>query len=324
MDDIRWFAPNRFCALVVPALRRLGLSIALQGDRPARLAIAMDAQVAAGAYRYAARRRCPLVHYVWDLPPWRLGTGRPDWVWYALGGYLRLPRLGRRYAERPGYYSRLRYVAVHAHEVWVPSAQTAASVRERFGVACWQVPFCYDSERFVPAPARPSPERPPVLLTVSRLTPPKNHAAVIRAAARLDPIPAVRIIGDGPEREALGRLATELGVPCSVEGWRSDAEVLAAYRSADVVVCPSRFEGFGLTPMEAIACGVPVVASDILPHREFLGAAPHFFQLNDDDGLAAAISAARRSGPPLREVLTGLTIEAAAQRFFGGLTRLLG
>src|SRR5437868_13513887 len=70
-DDIRWFAPNRFCTLVVPRLRTLGLTIALEGDRPARLAIAMDAQVAAGAYRYAARHRWPLIQYVWDLPPWR-------------------------------------------------------------------------------------------------------------------------------------------------------------------------------------------------------------------------------------------------------------
>src|SRR5205814_3833374 len=40
MDDVRWFAPNRFCTLVVPRLRDRGLVIALDGDRPARLAIA--------------------------------------------------------------------------------------------------------------------------------------------------------------------------------------------------------------------------------------------------------------------------------------------
>src|SRR5437879_4680308 len=76
MDDVRWFAPNRFCTLVVPRLRDRGLVIALDGDRPARLAIAMDAQVAAEACRYAARHRCPLILYVWDLPPWWLGRGR--------------------------------------------------------------------------------------------------------------------------------------------------------------------------------------------------------------------------------------------------------
>src|SRR2546430_12921438 len=117
MDDIRWFAPNKFCTLVVPRLRERGLSIALDGERPARLALAMDAQVAAAAFAYAARVRCRLIHYVWDLPPWRLGRGRHDWVWHAFGRYLRVPRVGRRYAERPGYYSRLRFVATHAREV---------------------------------------------------------------------------------------------------------------------------------------------------------------------------------------------------------------
>src|SRR2546422_442908 len=145
MDDVRWFAPNRFCTLVVPRLRDRGLAIALDGDRPARLAIAMDAQVAADACRYAARHRCPLIHYVWDLPPWWLGRGRHDWVWLVAGRYLWFPRLGRRYSQRRGFYSRLRYVAVHAAAGLVASAATATSLRERFGVGCRQVPFCFDS-----------------------------------------------------------------------------------------------------------------------------------------------------------------------------------
>src|SRR6185437_1496115 len=200
LDDIRWFAPNRFCTLVVPPLRARGLSIALEGDAPARLAIAMDAQVAAAAYTYAVRHRSVLIHYLWDLPPWRLGRGRHDWVWHVFGRYIRVPRVGRRYAERPGYYSRLRFVAVHAREVWVPSAHTAASVQQRLGVACRRVPYCFDSVRFTPASA---PRVRTGLLTVSRLTFQKNHAAVIRAAARFEPKLPVRFIGSGPEKTAL-------------------------------------------------------------------------------------------------------------------------
>jgi glycosyltransferase involved in cell wall biosynthesis len=315
MDDVRWFAPNRFCTLVVPRLRDRGFAIALDGDQPARLAIAMDAQVAADAYRYAVRHRCPLIHYVWDLPPWWLGRGRHDWVWLVAGRYVWLPRLGRRYAARRGFYSRLRHVAAHAAAVWVPSATTATSVRERFGVDCRRVPFCFDSDRFTPAPAA----RRRGLLSVSRLTPQKNHAAVIRAAARFEPRIPVRIIGTGSERGALERLAAELDVPCTIESDRSEMEVLAAYRVAEVVVCPSTFEGFGLTPMEAIATATPVVVSDIPPHREFLGTSPHFFTLEDDDGLVRAVTAARSGPPPSRDVLNGVTIEAAAQRFSDGL-----
>lgn len=319
MDDVRWFAPNRFCTLVVPRLRDRGLAIALDGDRPARLAIAMDAQVAAEAGRYATRHRCPLIHYVWDLPPWWLGRGRHDWVWLVAGRYVWFPRLGRRYATRRGFYSRLRYVAAHAAAVWVPSAATAASVRERFGVDCRQVPFCFDSDRFTPLPTA----RRPGLLTVSHLTPHKNQAAVIRAAARLDPKPPVRIIGKGPERPSLERLAATLGVPCTFESDLTEAEMVTAYRAAEVVVCPSTFEGLGLTPLEAIATATPVVASDIPPHREFLGTSPHFFTLDDDASLVAAIVAARAGAPPSRDVLSAVTIDAAAERFWVGLTPYL-
>jgi glycosyltransferase involved in cell wall biosynthesis len=321
MDDVRWFAPNRFCALVVPRLRELGLAIALEGDRPARLAVAMDAQVAADAYRYAVRHHCLLIHYIWDLPPWRLGDGRPDWVWLVRGRYVRLPRPVGGYRERRGYYSRLRYVAAHAREVWVPSAATARDVRERFGVPCYQVPYCYDSERFVPA-SRPDP-CPTSLLSVSRLVPQKNHAAVIRAAACFDPPLTVRIVGSGPEREALERLAVACGVACVVEGGLDDRAVVQAYWSAGVVVCPSMFEGFGLTPLESIACGTPLVASDIPAHREFLGDVPPYFSPHDDAALVAAIERARVSAPPRRDVLQDLTTAAAARRFLDRLGRLL-
>ena len=316
VDDVRWFAPNRFCTLVVPRLRDRGLSIALEGDGLARVAVAMGAQVAAAAYAYAARHRCPLIHYVWDLPPWRLGRGGHDWVWHVFGRYVGVPRVGRRYARRPGYYSRLRFVAVHAREVWVPSEHTAASVRQRWGVDCRQVPFCFDSDRFTPPPAAVARTG---LLSVSRLTTQKNHAAVIRAAARFAPKLPVRVIGRGPEQGALERLAAELGVSCTIESGVPDGDVVTAYRTAEVVVCPSRFEGFGLTPMEAIACATPVVVSDIPSHREFLGDVPHFFTLDDDAVLVSAIGAARSGPPPARDVLSGVTIDAAAERFAQGL-----
>ncbi len=321
--DVRWFAPNRFCTLVVPRLEQWGLAIALDGDRPARLAIAMDAQVVAPAHAYAARHRCPLIHYLWDLPPWRLGNGRADWVWCVGGRFLRVPRPVGGYVERRGYYSRLHYVALRAREVWVPSAATAHDVRQRFGLNTIEVPYCYDSDRFQPLPAPEGRPRPTTLLSVSRLVPQKNHAAVIRAAAQFTPKLPVRIVGSGDERDALLRLAAACDVTCTVEGELSEGAVLDAYRAAAVVVCPSGFEGFGLTPLEAIACGVPVVASDIPPHREFLGTAPYYFPPDDDAALVAAIARARAAAPPSHDVLRGLTIDAAARRFFDRLSPIL-
>ncbi len=334
MDDIRWFAPNHYCTLPVPALRESGLTVDLNHDAPARVAVAADGVCAVEAFEYAERHRCPLVLYLWDLPPWRLGRGYPDYVFMLGGRVRRIPRPGDRYPERAGYYSRLRFVARHADEVWCPSENTVRDVRSRCKVRADRVPFCYDSSRFRDVTSHRSPATRSVvsLLSVSRLVPHKNHGVILRAAARLDPRPEVTIIGQGPEAAALRGLARELGVTLHLsDAWASDDDVVAAYRAASVVVCPSRFEGFGLTPLEGLAMGVPVVASDIPPHREFLGSAVRFFPPESDKELAAALHDALASpavpspssGTSQPAVLGSLTIEACAARFLPGLTRLL-
>jgi glycosyltransferase involved in cell wall biosynthesis len=321
-DDIRWFAPNSYTALVAPELRRRGLSIADAGDQPARLAVAMSGLSAEEAFGFARRHRARLLIYLWDLPPQGTGRGRPDPVWWVAGRFVRIPRPWGGYGRRRGYYSRLRYIAAAADAVWVPSTLTRNTVAERFQVAAEQVPYCYDSVRFVAGPREPT--IPPTLLSVSRLRPHKNQAALLHAAAALGRSVRVRIIGRGPEQEALEQLARRLGVRCSVETNADDAAVTRAYREAAVAVCPSRFEGFGVTAMEAVASATPVVASDIPPHREFVAAAAHLVSLDSTEQMVAAIGAAL-DGPPADPALVrGLTIPAAAERFLTGVQPLLG
>jgi glycosyltransferase involved in cell wall biosynthesis len=113
----------------------------------------------------------------------------------------------------------------------------------------------------------------------------------------------------------LAALAVELGVPCRIRGGVSPDELVAAYAQASVVVCPSRFEGLGLTGIEGALCGAPVVASDIPAHREFLGSAAEFFEVDNDASLTAAIARARTAGSPDTVRFDQLTIPAAAQRF---------
>lgn len=321
MNDIRWFAPNPYTTLVVPELRRRGLAIEVDGQGPARLAFAMSGTVAEQAWRYAAARGCPLVVFIWDLPPDRLGAGLPDPVWWLGGRFIHLPRPVRGFASHRRYYSRLRYIAAHAEEVWVPSAMTGSSVLGRFSLPSRRVPYCYDSERFRPTPT--IRDEPPTLLTVSRLEVHKNQAAVLRAAARLGRKVQVRLIGRGSECGRLEHLASSLSVRCRIDQQAADAEVVEAYHRARVAVCPSRFEGFGLTPIEAIASGTPVVASDIPPHREFAGDTASYFPLDDEDALVTAIATALDRAPPDRSGLRELTVPAAAERFQALLQPLL-
>jgi glycosyltransferase involved in cell wall biosynthesis len=321
VDDLRWFAPNPYTALVVPELRRRGLAIATDGDRPARVALAMSGLAAEPAWRFAREHGAKLLIYLWDLPPQGTARGRADPVWWLAGRLVRLPRPWGGYGRRRGYYSRLRYIASRADAVWVPSSFTRETVAERFGVASERVAYCYDSDRFVPGPVAEA--SPPVLVTVSRLRPHKNQALVLHAVAAL-PMPVrVRLIGRGPEQGALEALAFRLGVACSVETTADDAAVTRAYREASVAVCPSRFEGFGLTPIEAVASGIPVVASDIAPHREYVGGAARMFAPDDPAALGAAITAALAGPAPDPALVAGLTIPAAAERFLAYLQPLL-
>jgi glycosyltransferase involved in cell wall biosynthesis len=336
--DIRWFAPNRYCTLPVPALQRAGFSIALEGDEPCGAVVASDAPSAVEAFGFARRHRCPLGLNIADLPPWRLGQGRPDAVFAVGPRVFRLRRPWGGYPERSGYYSRLRYVARRAGRLWCPSRHSTEDVARRFEVSVTHLPFCYDSDRFpgeepfpltVDEPALSAAKGSPLtILSVSRLVPHKNHATILRAVARLATRPRLRIIGQGPEGPALAALAAQLGVVLELRTtWASDPEIVEAYGQADVVVSASRFEGFGLTPMEGIAMGVPVVASDIPPHREFLDGAVRFFPVDDDRALAEAIEAAVQD-PPLDcavrdATLKPLMIEACAARFGPELERLL-
>jgi glycosyltransferase involved in cell wall biosynthesis len=324
VDDVRWFASNPYTELVVPALRRHGLTIATEGDHPARVALAMSGLAAERAWRFARRRGARLVVYLWDLPPVGTGWGRPDPVWWIGGAFLRVPRPWGGYRRRRGYYSRLRYVAARADGVWGASTLTCETVAERFGVRAERVPYCYDSDRFVPIPGQRHGGGPATLLTVSRLRPHKNQAAVLEAAARLGDRVRVRLIGRGDEHRALEALAVRLGVRCTIETDADDATVTRAYREAAVAVCPSRFEGFGLTPIEAVASGVPVVASDIPPHREFVGAAARLVAPDDGPGLAAGIEAALGSVPADPALVAALTIPSAAERFLAALRPFLG
>jgi len=136
------------------------------------------------------------------------------------------------------------------------------------------------------APARHAGE----VLYVGRLAPLKNVDHLIAACLRIDPPPALHICGEGPE---MGRLATlAAGNPRVVfHGFVSDADLWDRYRSADLVVCPSSFEGFGMPPMQALHFGRPCLVSDIPIFRSVYGGHLEYFPPGDIAALAAAVRA---------------------------------
>src|SRR5262249_46039572 len=106
----------------------------------------------------------------------------------------------------------------------------------------------------------------PVIGTVGGLRPQKAHQVLLRAVSLLpDQLRAVRvlIVGEGPERGALERLAAELGVQERVRFVGSRTDVPNILAALDVAVCCSDFEGSPLSVLEYMDAGLPVVASAV-------------------------------------------------------------
>jgi len=101
------------------------------------------------------------------------------------------------------------------------------------------------------------------IVTVGTMKAVKNHPLLLRAFARLDwPDARLMFVGDGQGRNALLTLADELGVADRVilAGFRPDPTPF--YKTADLFVLSSDYEGFGNVIVEALACGTPVVSTD--------------------------------------------------------------
>ena len=94
-------------------------------------------------------------------------------------------------------------------------------------------------------------------------------------------------------------------------GYVDEQEVAALYRGAEAMIFPSLYEGFGLPPLEAMACGCPVAASKTGAVAEVCGDAALLFDPNDVDAIEAAISRIS-SDARLRSELSGAGIKQAA------------
>jgi glycosyltransferase involved in cell wall biosynthesis len=114
-----------------------------------------------------------------------------------------------------------------------------------------------DTEFYAPlpdSPARPAISQQPKFLVVSALVPYKRVDLAMKAARRAGV--RLTVVGDGPERANLDGLT---GDGVELVGWRKDEEIRDLYRSSIAAVLPGE-EDFGIVPVEAQACGRPVVA----------------------------------------------------------------
>lgn len=165
-----------------------------------------------------------------------------------------------------------------------------------------------DVERFKPAaPSRQTfglPENRPIALMVSALIPSKRVDLAIDAVSRLPDL-HLAVAGDGPERSRLDEAAsqklpgrfTRLSVP--------PTQMPKLYQSANLFVHMSKDEPFGNVYLEAMACGLPIVAHDSLRTRWIVGENEFLADSDDADAVAVQIAQAVKSDDDARKLARG-------------------
>ncbi|WP_191712068.1 glycosyltransferase family 4 protein [Microbacterium commune] len=223
-------------------------------------------------YRDLVARRPALVHQhwaTWSAPA--VGAARRLGVPLVVSvhGYdAFLPRT-------PGRLGRVKDAAKHVERRAALSSATAVVVNSSFmaarveslGVQSQRIHLIrhgIDTEYFRPAS---QPRRG--IYYVGRLSPEKGGALFLEALAQLTGLAEpIVLIGDGPEMSTLKTRATELGVNATFLGSLPASKVRRHLQSARLLVCPSvpargQAEASGIAPLEALACGTPVVVTKV-------------------------------------------------------------
>jgi len=160
------------------------------------------------------------------------------------------------------------------HAAVMAVSQPVIDAHARYFEADWEIiPNGVDTE-FFRADARPVGSRGcPELLFLGRLDPRNGLDTVLAAMAEVlesRPGAHLTVAGDGPLRPVYERLARPLGRSVSFVG-RVNGDRPAHYARADLYLCPTTKASFGITLLEAMACGTPMVVSDITGFRELIG-----------------------------------------------------
>jgi glycosyltransferase involved in cell wall biosynthesis len=190
---------------------------------------------------------------------------------HAVGCYIAVSRDLAEKLHARMRWSRERIVVVY-NATEVPSEQRSVDPRLRAELA--------------------GPHGRPVVLAMARLVRDKGLDLLVEAAAAL-PHAQFVIAGDGPARSALAAQVSELALDGRVKllGWRTDTAALLA--AADLFVLPSRNEALGVSALEAMAAGKPVIATAVggVPEAVCDGETGLIVPPGDSQALAGAISA---------------------------------
>ena len=268
------------CALSCPLVRSLGLDV-----------------LHVPSYRRLLwRKPCPLVATINDLAPFHV-TGKYDWKRMLYGRVI------------------VKRLAARQDEIIAVSENTARDLGTYFGLGRDRVKVIWngiDHQRFQPGDAIAAKAEAarrwqlnrPFFLYVSRLEHPgKNHVRLIEAFNRFKAetrSPWLLAFGGsdwhGAEVIHAAAKASPFAADIRLLGFVDDPSLPLLYRATDVFVYPSLFEGFGFPPIEAMACGCPVISSTRGSLREVVADAALTVDPENPAEMAAALGRLAASG----------------------------
>ena len=200
---------------------------------------------------------------------------------------------------RTGIRFRMRYLAVaRAARVIVPTAVVAGEVSDHVGIDPEKVTVIHEA----PAPAMYERDAEEIAAARARYGLPGEYLVWVGGLQTPDPRKRIAALARTPRELPLVLVgatrpwAHELP-DVTLTGRVPDDDLAAILSGARALVFPSDDEGFGLPTVEALACGTPVVTTDIPVLREVLGDRATFIEAGDLEGLLAAGAAATRPAP---------------------------
>jgi glycosyltransferase involved in cell wall biosynthesis len=257
--------------------------------------------------QHLRRLRADLVHGLVNVLP--LAGSTPGVVTVHDLSFMRLP--ATLPAAKRFYLARLCRASVQkARHTIAVSQQTADDLMHFFGAKAGQISVIPNGVADLFRPGDPAstalfrqrrnlPER--FILYLGTLEPRKNLEMLVRAYASWlreakgdeREIPLILAGAKGWFYEHIYQQVAALGLAGQVlfPGFIAEDELPDWYRAAELFVYPSRFEGFGLPVLEAMACGTPVLCSQASSLLEVAGDAALTFPAQSEDGLAAGLSA---------------------------------
>ncbi|MBU0791957.1 MAG: glycosyltransferase family 4 protein [Gammaproteobacteria bacterium] len=249
---ISYFYPNRLHALFIPYAKKHQFQLNYCTEK-ADLIYCGSASQLGNALAAKEKHKKPLICWVWDLP-------------YGWRSWTRDIQEFQANAHRDRQIKAIIAMLKACDKVLCGSKYTQRILKEKYSIESEQLYFYIDTEGIDGTP--PHAHASGHIIQISRFALNKRFDNSIRAAAGI----GQKLICAGTGRyNKLENLARELNADVEFYCNKSTETVMGLLKSAGILVSPSLHEGWGMTPIEALYCGIPVLLSDLEVFKEIYG-----------------------------------------------------